>query len=144
MSVIFQDIAEELCDGIYTLTTDVVTVNAVNYPVYLTMPKIAPDNYIYVGGVIQTEDGTKDDFMYSGTIQIRVTTDNLHRGEKKLAREILSVVRGILKPTKAEIFALNTLTLTVFKHESLTELIGQNESGLLRIDLVDIYTFIIE
>jgi hypothetical protein len=141
------DSAAKLCteyQEIINLPDGYITVNAVNYPVYVTMPKIAPENYVYIGNVIQTEDGTKDDFIYKGTVQIRVTTDGLHRSEKKLAQQILSVVRGIIKPTKAAVFSMSTLTMTVFKHESMTELIGQNESGLIRVDIIDIYNFILE
>lgn len=151
MSLAFQDIAEELTDGILLALSPslqsfggTITVNATDIPIYVTMPKIAPDNYVYIGGVIQTEDGTKDDFIYKGTVQLRVTTDNLHRAEKKLAREILSAVRQTLKPTKSAVFALSTLTLVVFKHESYTELAGQTDNGTIRIDLVDIYNFILE
>jgi len=144
VSTEFKDISLELTDGIYTALGSYITVNAVNYPVYVTMPKIAPDNYVYIGGVIQNEDGTKDDFIYTGSVNIRITTDNLHRAEKKLAREILSAVRTILKPSKSAVFALFSSTLVVFSHESLTELVGQTDNGLTRIDLVDSYNFKIE
>lgn len=150
MSVAFQDISEELTDGILLAVSPslqtfggTITVNAVDYPVYVTMPKIAPESYVYIGNVIQTEDGTKDEFIYQGTVQIRVTIDNLTRAEKKLAREVLSAVRGMLKPTKEAVFALDTLTLIDFSHESYTELSGQSEGGI-RVDLIDIYNFLIQ
>lgn len=142
MSTALQDISLDLCDSISTALGNPLSVGGSDYPVYLTMPKIAPDNYIYIGGVIQTEDGTKDDFQYTGTVQIRVTTDNRHTAEKKLAQEIINAVRQTLKPTKPAVFAMTNFSLIVFKHESYTELVGQSEGGL-RIDLIDIYSFLI-
>jgi hypothetical protein len=144
MSVTYTDIALELTDGIYAALGSTVTVNAVNYPVYVTMPKNAPDNYIYIGGVTQANDDTKDEFIYIGTVQIRVTTDNLMRAEKKLAQQILSVVRQILKPTVDAVFPLDTLELIGFAPESPSELSTQTDNNLVRVDLVDIYNFLIQ
>jgi len=144
MSTDLVDISLELEDGLRTAIGDTITVNGTAYPVYVTMPKIAPDNYVYIGNTQQIEDGTNDDFIYKGTVQIRVTTDNLHRPEKKLAQQILSAVRGMIKPTKSSVVTLSTLTMIVLKHESMTQLVGQNESGLIRVDLIDIFNFIIE
>lgn len=144
MSIGLKDIAQELTDGIAAALGRAITVNANDYPVYVTMPKNAPNNYVFIGGVTQTENGTKDDFIYEGTIQIRITTDNLSTGEKKLARSILNYVRGVLKPTKAYVVELETLHLISLSHSSLTELVTQTDTNLIRIDLIDIYEFIIE
>lgn len=144
MSLQLEDISLELTDGIRAALGSTLTVNAVDYPVYVTMPKAAPDNYIYIGGITQTENGTKDDFIYEGTVQIRVTTDNLHQAEKKLSKQILKSVRNTLKPTKDAVFALDTMELIVFSHESFSELVTQTETNLIRIDLIDIYNFIIQ
>ena len=143
MSEVYQDIALELTDGIYVALGSTIEVDSVPIPVYITMPKVAPDVYVYIGGVTQTEDGTKDEFIYMGTVQIRVTTDNQMRAEKKLAQQILSAVRGLLKPTVDAVFALDTLELVAFTPESLSELVMTNENSLIRIDLVDIYNFLI-
>ena len=144
MSIALQDISLELSDGIQTALDGQVTVNGVDYSVFVTMPKVAPDNYIYIGEVNQIDDGTKDEFIYKGTVQIRVTTDNLHTAEKKLARQIISAVRGLLKPTVDAVFALDTSELIVFSHESYSELTTQTDSNLVRIDLIDIYNFEIQ
>lgn len=144
MSLQLKDITEGLTDGIAAALGRTITVDANEYPVYVTMPKVAPDNYVYIGGVTQTENGTKDDFIYEGTIQIRVTTDNLHTGEKKLARSILNYVRGVLKPSKPYTISLDDLNLISLSHGSLTELVTQTDTNLIRIDLIDIYDFILE
>ena len=62
-----QDISLDLCDSLLTAIGSPLAVSGFDIPVYVTMPKIAPDNYVYIGGVIQTEDGTKEDFIYNGT-----------------------------------------------------------------------------
>ena len=144
MSETFTDISLELADGIYAVLGSVLSVDGLAIPVYITMPKNAPDNYVYIGGITQAEDGTKDEFIYTGTIQLRITTDNLHTSEKKLARDILKAVRGLLKPTVNAVFDLTDLTLVCFTPESYSELTTQTDTDLIRIDLIDIYTFYIQ
>jgi hypothetical protein len=113
------------------------------YPVYKSIPKVAADNFIYIGGVIQAEDGTKDEFIYTGTVHVRVVTDRLHRADTKLAMSMLNVVRAHLQPSKGSVLSLSSGTMITLTPESMTELSEQTEHGI-KIQLIDIYTFLIQ
>jgi len=138
----FKDISYDLINGIFTVLDGNVTYDSTDYNVYKSLPKAAPDNYVHVTGVIQTEDGTKDDFHYYGTVQVRVVTDNVMRADKKLAQAIMNVVRGLLKPSKKAVFDCSPSSLIVFKHESFNELIEQSDE-IGKVTLIDIYSFLI-
>lgn len=143
MSVAYTDISYALIDAIYDALYNNVTYSAVTYPVYKSVPKPAPDNYVFVGGVIQAEDGTKDEFIYTGTVQVRVVTDRIQRADNKLAAGILGVVRGLLKATKGAVLSVSGRTMITLTPESMTELTEQTELGI-KIQLIDLYTFIIQ
>lgn len=135
--------------GATTITNATLTLSGtvasadITYPILKSIPKPAPDNYIYAGGVIQTEDGTKDDFHYLGSVTVKVVTDNLSRADKKLAQQILNVIRGLLKPKKSSVFSLHNHTLITFSHESMTPVEEQNEA-IIKISLNDLYNFLIQ
>lgn len=137
MSTAFADISYPLVNGIYN------ALATMSVPVEKSVPKPAPAAYILISGVIQTEDGTKDDFVYRGTVQVRVVMDGLQRADKKAAQTLLSEMRGLLKPSKAAVFSVTPNTLIAFSHESMTELIEQTETGV-KVSLIDIYNFLIE
>ena len=143
MSTIFKDISYDLIEGIFTVLDGLVIYSGVTYPVYKSVPKVAPDNYIFIGGVVQIEAGTKESFIYEGTVMVKVVTDNLTRADRKLAQNILNVVRGLLKPTKSTLFSVGANTLVVFSHESMTEIVEQGES-ITKVSLSDIYNFTIQ
>jgi hypothetical protein len=116
----------------------------VTYPIYKSVPKTPADTYIYIGGVIQAEDGTKDSFIYNGTVQVRVTMDDMTRADKTVLQQILNVIRGLLKATKAAVFTIGSHTLIVFSHESMTEVVEQADTGIIKVNLIDIYNFEIQ
>jgi hypothetical protein len=94
---------------------------------------------------VHTENGTKDDFIYEGTVQVEVVNEGLHRADKKLVQKILGVVRGLLKATKGATFSIGeTLSLVVFRPGVYNEGIEYGENGITRLRLIDIYEFMIE
>jgi hypothetical protein len=119
-------------------------VNAdVTYPVYKSIPKTPASIYVYVGNVVNNTEGTKDEFHYTGTCQIQVVDESRQRGDKKLALEILSVIRGILKPTRASVFPISPSTLVVFEPGPYNEVITEADNNISKIKLIDIYNFLI-
>jgi len=147
MSAVLQDISYDLINGIYTVLNGITVESAplapAVIPVFKSIPKTPPTVYIYVGNVIQTEDGTKDEFMYYGTIQVQVVDESKERADMKLSQDILNDVRELLKPTKSATLNIGDKTLVILKHESFNSLISQADNGIARIQLIDIYSFMI-
>lgn len=137
MSTAYGDISYPLVNGIYD------ALAGLSVPVYKSVPKTPAASYVLIHGVIQMEDGTKEDFVYRGTVQVRVVTDGLQAADKKAAQDLLSTVRATLKPTRAAVFSVSPYTLVVFSPESLNEMTEQTELGI-KISLIDIYNFILE
>jgi hypothetical protein len=144
MSVVFKDISKDLIDGIYDVLNGHVIYGGVTYPVYKQLVKNAASSFVYVGSVIQFEDGTKEQFHYYGTVQVRIVSDSPVRTGRELTQNILNVVRGLLKPAKATTFTTGTDTLVVFSHENMSEVVEQSENGKTKINLIDTYNFIIQ
>jgi hypothetical protein len=144
MSSALVDISYALRNGIYTVLNNSVIYSTVTYPVYKSVPKDPASTYVLISDVVQTEDGTKDDFIYYGTVAIHVVDSALERPDRKRAEGILGVVRGLLKPSKASTFTVTGRTLVVFKHESMTPLINQGGNNLSEVRLVDLYSFVID
>ena len=114
--------------------------NDVTYPIYINMPKKPADIYIHIGGVIQTEDGTKDEFIYEGTAQLKITSVQMDTDETKV-QQILNVIRGLLLPTKGSVFSIGTKTLVRFSPESLNPMTEQSDEGICKVSLIDIYNY---
>jgi len=142
MSTSHVEVGYDLVNGMFTVLNNNVTVGAVTYPVYKSIPKTPATTYVWIGGVIHVEDGTKEDFIYSGTVQVQVV-DLKERADKKLMQSIIGVTRGLLKTSKASVFSIGSRTLTVFKHESYNDYVRLSDEGLSEIKGIDIYGFII-
>ena len=142
MSTTYDDISYDLTDGIYDVLNTHVTVGSVTYPVYKSVPKTPATTYVLIANIEQSEEGTKDYFIYTGTIQIHVVDSSKERGDLKLAQSIMNVVRQHLKPTRATTFTIGSHTLVVFNPESSTTLTGE-EIGISKVRIVDLYTFLI-
>lgn len=127
-----------------TNLTGTVAANDITYPVYKSIPKPSAEVYVHIHNVIHTEDGTKDDFVYAGTVQIEVVDESKHRGDRTLSRSILGVVRGLLKTSKASVFTVGSRTLVIFSHASFNEFVEAADQGIARSRLIDIYNFLIE
>jgi hypothetical protein len=121
-----------------------VAANDVTYPIFLTKPKPAPQNYIWVGGVLHNEDGTKDDYMYNGTVQVQVVTDQLSTPETSLASDILNVIRGLICPARGtlSVSIASPLNIVVFTHESYNEMTESDD--ICKVTLIDLYSFLIQ
>ena len=145
MSIAFLDISYDLVEGIFTLLENNVTYGGTTYPVYKSIPKTPDTVYVYIGDVNHTEDGTKDGFIYHGTVAIVVVDLSKERADMKLSQKLLGVVRGLLKPTKGVTFAVGGVqTLVVFAHNSMTSTVAMNEDGISKIVISDVYNFIIQ
>jgi hypothetical protein len=144
MSAAHTDISYPLVAGIFAVLDGNVIYSGVTYPVYKSVPKAPGMTYVHIYNVIQDEDGTKDSFIYTGTVQIQIVDESSQRGDKKLTLGILNVIRGLLKPTRQTIFSVTPLTLVDFNPGTYNELIEQSETGLSKIKLIDMYSFIIQ
>jgi hypothetical protein len=143
MSVTFDEIGYELIDGIYDVLNTYTTYGGITYPVYKSIPKTPASVYIFIGNIVELENGTKDTFMYEGTVQIHVIDSSKERGDLKLAQGLMGVIRQKLKPTRATTFSIGTYTLIVFDPESSTVMTGE-EIGISKIRIVDLYNFLIQ
>ena len=138
------DISYDLIDGIFDVLDGKVTYSGTTYPVYKSIPKTPDQVYVHIADVIHSEDGTKEDFVYYGTVRIEVVNESNYRGDRKLAQKILGVVRGLLKTSKENTFTCGSLNLITFSHETFNEFIEMSDEGISRIRLIDSYNFIIE
>jgi hypothetical protein len=144
MSTGLVDISYDLINGIYTILNTHVTYGGITYPVYKSIPKTPASIYVFIGNVIQMEDGTKDEFMYNGSVQIHIVDESQERADLKLSQTILNVVRGLLKPARATTFTVGSRTLIVLTPESLSTVVQQADNGISKIRLVDMYNFMIQ
>jgi hypothetical protein len=139
MSTALEDIAYDLIEGIFT-----VLDGNLSCPVYKSIPKPSALVYAHIYDVTYGDDGTKDDFVYSGTVRIEVVDESHQRPDKKAAETILGIMRTLLKPAKSSVFSCGTHTLSVFSFESTNEIIEPADNGISRVRLIDMYNFIIE
>jgi hypothetical protein len=144
MSTGYLDISYDLINGIYTVLNTHVTYGGTTYPVYKSIPKTPASVYVFIGNVLQTEDGTKDSFIYTGSVQIQIVDESQERADLKLSQTILNVVRGLLKPARSTVFTVGSRTLIVLSPESLSTVVQQADNGISKIKLVDMYNFMIQ
>jgi len=138
------DIGYDLTDGIFNVLNGNVIYDDVEYPVYKSIPKAPASLYVFIGDIISIEDGTKDSFIYTGSIRLEVVDERNMRADKKIVYNVLSVVRGLLKVTKGHTFSIgDDLTLVVFSHEPLNTFTEISDTGISRIRLIDNYNFVI-
>jgi len=142
MSVKYEDISYDLIDGIYDVLNGSTTYGGTTYPVYKSIPKTPASVYVFIGNIVEIENGTKDTFMYEGTIQIHVVDSSKERGDLKLAQGLMNVIRQKLKATRSATFTIGSHTLVVFDPESSTTMTGE-EIGISKIRIVDLYNFLI-
>ena len=139
-----KDISYLIIDGIYDALNGQVTVSAVTYPVYKTIPKSPAVTYVKIGELLEgAEDGTSDDFVYTGSVSIHIVDNSLNlQGDRKKAQSILNKVRSLLKPTKATFPTISGMV--VFALNGKTELVDMSDMSKPEVRLTDIYRFIIE
>jgi hypothetical protein len=145
MSTSHVDISHDLIDGIFDVLSGNVVYSGVTYPVYKSIPKTPAAIYVHVHDVNDTEDGTKDAFIYQGTVTVEIVNEGLMRADMKLLQKINGVVRGLLKATKAGTFSIGgTLTLIVFKFNVGNTFIEPADNGIVRSRLINSYNFLIQ
>jgi hypothetical protein len=145
MSISFVDIGYDLTEGIFTVLDGNVTYNGTTYPVYKSIPKTPATVYVWIGDVAHTEDGTKDGFIYTGTVSVKINDESKERADMKLTQGILNIIRGLLKATKGVTFAIGGVrTLVVFSHNSMSSTVSMNDDGITKVVTVDMYNFIIQ
>lgn len=168
MSSAFVDISYSLIDALFAALDGNVSYLGTTYPVYKSVPKPAPSTYVLIDQINSIENGTKDYFIYEGTVNIMIVDDKAQRGDKKLAHSILNVVRGLLKPTRLSVPSLvfgysadselitadsdlisadyeggEGLTCVSFTPGVFNDFVEQSDTGYSRIRLIDQYNFII-
>jgi len=144
MSTANVDIDYDLINGIFTVLDGNVSYGGTSYPVYKSIPKTPATVYVWITEVMSDEDGTKDEFVYYGTVQVRVINEGLQRADKKLIQGISGVTRGLLKTTKGSVFSIGDRTLVVFKQGTSSTLVEIGDNGIIRMSKIDIYDFIVE
>jgi hypothetical protein len=139
------DPSTALTDGIKTVLSGNVTVGSVTYPVYDTV-EWGPTNrtYVYIGPYIDTEQGTKDDFVFTGSITVEsVDEGQVQNVKRSTVRAVNNKVRDLLKSTKAGVFTITGRTLVVFRHGGSNEIRETHKDGRTRLRIIDIYEFVI-
>lgn len=144
MSTAHCDISYDLIEGIFTVLDGFVIYSGTTYPVYKSIPKVPASVYVWITEVLNDEDGTKDAFIYYGTVQVRVVNEGQQRADKKKIQGIMNVVRGLLLPHKGHTFSCGYRSLIVFSPGPSNELIEPADNGIVKMQLIDIYSFIIE
>ena len=144
MSAAYIDISYDLIEGLFTVLDGNVVYNDAAYSVYKSIPKQPDATYVWITEVMHAENGTKDDFVYEGTVQVRVIDESQARADKKKAYGIMNVVRGLIKATRTSVFSCGDNSLIIFAPGTSTELAEQADGKVIRIQLIDIYDFIVE
>ncbi|HUX56213.1 MAG TPA: hypothetical protein VMV77_04520 [Bacteroidales bacterium] len=144
MSTAHVEISRDLINGIFTVLDGNVTYSGTTYPVYKSIPKVPASIYVWITEVMYDENGTKDSFIYYGTVQVRVVDESLQRADKKKGLGILGIVRGLLKPARSTVFSIgDTLTLIALKPGPYNEMTEQSDN-ILKMSFIDIYDFLIQ
>ena len=140
------DPSAALIAGIKTVLDGNVTISGAEYPVYDTLLRGATNrSYVLISNYLDNEDGTKDDFIYTGTIAIEsVDESQVQNVSRSTAQAINNKVRSLLKTSKGGTFTVSGYTLIVFKHAGSTQLREQVKDKRERIRIIDIYEFIIQ
>ena len=74
MSTTGKDPSAALIAGIKTVLNGNVTIGTTTYPVYDNPRRDAPNRrYVLIGNYLDSEDGTKESFIYNG-IYLRIVT----------------------------------------------------------------------
>lgn len=145
MSTSHKHVHYELSKAIYTALKTSVVVSGVTYPCYPSVPTDVGVTYVRIGEIIDRENGTKNDFVYEGSVAIIVNDESqIGVADKKLAYSIQSKVRSILKATRTGVLSMTGFTMITFTPDTSSEIIGLNDKDLPQIQLIDIYRFIIE
>ncbi len=138
-----KDISYALIDGIFDTLNNSVTVNAVTYPVYKTLPKSPASTYVKIGEVISSEDGHNDGFIYRGSVSLTVVDNTMvKQGDRKLAQAVMNKVRSLLKTGKGINPSISGLV--VFSVNGTTGMVDLSEKDKPEVRETIVYSFIME
>jgi len=146
MSTSSVDISSGLIDGIYSVLNGNVTIGGVTYKVYKNFYN-GPTNrsYVRIGNVIDNDNGTKDDFVYEGSIAIECVYEAQPMNPQRATiQSINNKVRSLLKTTKTEVPSVTGRTVIYFRHGGSTMREEQTRDKRKRYIITDIYEFLIE
>ena len=146
MSTSSVDISAGLIAGIYSVLNGNVTISGITYPVFTTVYQGKTNrSYVWIGNVIDTDDGTKEEFVYTGSIAIEsVDESQVNNPTRATVQAINNKVRSLLKPTRTETPTVTGRTVVVFRHGGSTMFEEQASDGRTRYRIIDIYEFILE
>ena len=146
MSTSSVDISSGLIDGVYNVLNSNVKVSGVTYKVFKNFhPGPTNKSYVYVGNVIDTENGTKDDFVYEGSIAVESIYETQPINPRRATvQSINNKVCSLLKSTKTEVPTVSGRTVIVFRHGGSVMREEQTRDKRLKYIITDIYEFIIE
>lgn len=145
MSTSHKHIHYELTKAIFTALNGNVTISGTTYPVYQSVPSTPAATHVRIGEIIDRDNGTKDDFIYEGTIAIIVTDESqIAIAERKLAFSVMSKVRSLLKTSRNNVLSLSGFTMITFTPDTSNEILILGDNGKPQIQVIDIYRFIIQ
>ena len=145
MSTAALDISSSLIDALYTTLNGNVTVSGITYDVYKTVYSGQTNRaYVHIGDVIDNENGTKEEFIYEGSIAIE-SVDEQQTGNvsRSTVQAINNKVRSLLKPTRTTVPTISGRSVTVFRLGGGTIREEQTKDKRTRYVITDIYEFII-
>ena len=141
-----KDYATALRTGINTVLATSITISGITYKFFKDPESVGPNRtYVTLGPIIDTEVGSKDGFVYQGSISVEtIDTSQTLNGTRDLSETVNNKVRGLLKATKGGVFSVTGFTLTYFRHAGSTRLIETLKDGRKSYRIIDIYEFQIQ
>jgi len=145
MSTISADYSGALRTGINTVLSGNITISGTTYKFFKDPETVGPNKtYVTLGPIIDAENGTKEHFIYQGSITVE-TIDMSQSGTPKrtLSETVNNKVRGLLKATKGAVFTVAGFTLIYFRHGGCTRMTETLQDGRKSFRIIDIYEFLI-
>ena len=141
-----KDYATALRTGINTVLSGNITISSITYKFFKDNKSVGPNRtYVTLGPIIDTEVGSKDGFVYQGSISVEtVDMSQTTNSTRNLSETVNNKVRGLLKATKGGVFSVTGFTLTYFRHAGSTRLIETLADGRISYRIIDIYEFQIQ
>lgn len=146
MSTASKDYGTALRDGINAVLGNKITIGSYTYPFFKDFVTGIPNKtYVILGPIIDTEAGTKDDFIYNGSITIETRDESQTMNPtRNLSESVNNKVRSLLKGSKSAVFSVTGSTLIYFRHGGSTRVDDNLPDGRKSFRIIDIYEFSIE
>jgi hypothetical protein len=122
-----------------------VTISGITYPVYETREPGPPNrSYVLISTYVDTEQGTKDNYGYTGTIAVEAVDESqTNNASMAKVRAISDKTRSLLCSTKGTTFSITGYTLTVFRLTGNTETREVMKDNRTITRVIDLYEFLI-